>query len=241
MEFFNTLLFQPLFNLLIFTYNIIPDIGVAIILVTLLIKIILNPLYKKQLKAQKELQDMQPLLQDLKEKHKDDKEAFARESMEIYKEHNVNPFSSCLPLLIQLPILIAVYIVFRNGLTDQSLDQLYPFIANPETINPMFLGLVDLSKNNIILALLAGVAQFFQARTLVKTRPKPKTDGSKDEDTLAVMNKQMMYMMPIITVFIGASLPGGLALYWLVTTSFMVMQQYIYFKKDNMLVSDTQK
>lgn len=241
MEFFNALLFQPLFNLLVFTYNIVPDIGVAIILVTLLIKIVLNPLYKKQLKAQKELQDMQPLLQDIKEKYKDDREAFARESMELYKQHNVNPFSSCLPLLIQLPILIAVYIVFRDGLTDQGLDQLYPFIANPETINPMFLGLVDLSKNNIILALFAGVAQFFQARTLVRTRPKPKTEGSKDEDTLAIMNKQMMYMMPIITVFIGASLPGGLALYWLVTTTFMVVQQHLYFRKDNTLAQEATK
>lgn len=231
-QIFHTIFYEPILNLLVFLYNIIPghDIGIAIILMTVIIKAILLPLSKQSIKSQKSLQNLQPKIDELKKKYAGNKEELGRAMMQLYKEEKVNPFSSCLPLLIQLPFLWAVFIVFRDGLSNQALNGIYSFIARPEAINPISLGLVDLSKPNIVLAVLAGAAQFWQAKMMVTRRPEVKGPGSKDEDMMAMMNKQMIYMMPILTVVIGMTFPGGLALYWLVTTILTALQQLYLFK-----------
>lgn len=230
---YNVILYQPLYNILIFLYNVIPghDIGIAIILLTVIIRLILYPLSRQSIKSQKALQDLQPKMDQIKVQYKDNREKSAEAMMKLYKESKVNPFSSCLPVLIQIPFLIAVYQVFRTGLTAEHFELLYPFVANPGQIDPLFLNLVDLSKPNVVLAVLAGVAQFFQTKMLSTKKPPQKVEGSKDENMMAIMNKQMLYMMPILTVFIGLSLPGGLALYWLIITLLMVLQQYLVFRK----------
>lgn len=229
---FNTLLYQPIFNLLIFFYNIIPghDIGLAIILLTILIRIILWPLSAKSLKSQKSLQSLQPKLEELKRKYKDKKEELAKATMEFYRQEKVNPFSSCLPVLIQLPFLIAVFQVFRDGFRQENLKMLYFFVDNPGAINPLSLGLVDLSQPNTILAGLAGLAQFWQVKMMI-TKKQPKVSGSQDENMMVAMNKQMIYFMPIVTIVFGLSMPGGLTLYWFVTTVLMALQQIYFFKK----------
>lgn len=210
------------------------DAGVAIVLITLVVRMILYPFYRSQVKAQKAMQDLQPRLSAIKSEFPDDKEKQAKAMMDLYKEHKVNPFSSCLPLLVQLPVFIAVYQVLRDGLTKpDSLDLLYSFVSKPDVINPFFFGILDLSQRSIILAILAGAAQFWQGKMLYAQRPDPalrKKEGVKDEDTMAIMNKQMMYIMPIMITFIGFSLPSGLSLYWLISTLFMVAQQYIAFR-----------
>lgn len=230
---FNTVLYQPLFNLLVFLYNIIPghDVGVAIIILTVIIKVALLPLSIKATKSQKALQDLQPKMEEIKKKYKDKKEEQARALMELYKSEKVNPLSSCFPLLIQFPFLIAVFQVFRNGFSPESLDLVYPFISRPEMLNPISFGIMDLSAPIWYLAFLAGAAQYWQTKMLMHKKQPIKTDGAKDESMTAMMNKQMMYMMPVLTVFIGLSLPGGLTLYWFVTTALMVLQQMIMFKK----------
>jgi YidC/Oxa1 family membrane protein insertase len=235
-ELFNVVLYQPLLNLLVFFYNIIPghDVGLAIIAMTILLRLILYPLSIKSIKSQKAMKDLQPKLDEIKKKFANQKEKIASETMALYKSEKINPFSSCLPLLIQLPFLIAVYRVFRQGLASGSLDMLYPFIHNPGVLSPLSMGLFDLSKPVIVFALLAGVAQFFQSKMLVSQRP-PKVvadkPGAKDEDMSAIMNKQMTYMMPVITVVIGWTLPGGLTLYWFMSTLLMFVQQVIIFKQ----------
>src|SRR5689334_9918091 len=103
-HYFSLILIYPLLNLLVFVYHYIPDIGVAIILLTVLVRLLLLPSFHKQLKSQKAMAELQPKLEAVKEKYKGNKEAEAKALMELYKEHNVNPLSSCLPLLIQLPI-----------------------------------------------------------------------------------------------------------------------------------------
>lgn len=231
---FETILYQPIYNLLVFFYNIIPghDIALAIIALTVVIKLILWPFSQKSLKSQKALQTIQPKIEELKKKYKDNKEKMSQEMMRLYKEEKVNPFSSCLPLLIQFPFLIAVFRVFKTGLTsDDSLNLLYSFIHNPGTINHLSFGLVDLSQPNFWLALVAGIAQFWQAKMMITKKPAISGAGSKDENMMAAMNKQMVYFMPIITVVIGMSLPSGLMLYWLTTTFLMVLQQYLLFNK----------
>lgn len=229
---FTTLFYQPILNLLVFLHETISfsDMGIAILIFTAVIKLILWPLNKKSIEAQKSLQDLQPKLDELKIKYKDDKVGLSQATMALYKDHKVNPFSSCLPLLIQFPFLIAIFNIFRDGVNNK-LDLVYPFINHPETLNMMSLGLLDLSKPNIYLAILAGAAQFWQSRMMLAKKPTVKTDGSKDENMAAIMSKQMMYFMPAITIFIGISLPGGLTLYWFLMTLFTALQQLLIFKK----------
>lgn len=233
-ELFRIILYQPIFNLLIWLYNIIPgsDIGLAILGLTLIIKLVLWPFSAQSLKSQRRLQELQPQLREIQKKYKDNKQETAKATMSLYKEAKVNPFSSCLPLLIQFPFLIALYKVLMDGLKAVRPEILYPFVSNPGQINTFFFGLIDLSKPNLILAILAGIAQFLQTKMLPVTVP-PKEAGAagKDEGAMATVNKQMTYFMPLITVFIGASLPGGLALYWLATTVLTIIQQFFFLKK----------
>lgn len=232
---FQLIFYQPVLNLLVFLYNVIPghDIGLAIIAMTFIIKIILLPFSKQSIKSQKALQDIQPKIDEVKRKFANNKEAMGRAMMELYKKEKVNPFSSCLPLLVQLPFLWAVFRVFQDGLNGKSLSLVYSFISRPEKINPISFGLIDLSKSNVILAVLAGLAQFWQAKMMSTKRPEVKTNSAKDEDMMAIMNKQMIYLMPALTIFIGLTFPGGLALYWLVTTLLTALQQLYLFRKRN--------
>ncbi len=233
---FHVVLYQPIFNLFIGIYNVIPyhDVGVVILLITILIRLILYPLTSASIKSQKSLQEMQPKLEEIKRQFPDDKQKQAQATMELYKNNKVNPLASCLPMLLQLPILIALFYVLRDGLASTNLAQnLYPFVHNPGTVNPISLSVFDLSKRSIVLAVLAGAAQFVQTRMLSRKNPPAAADkakGAKDEDMLATMNKQMMYTMPIITAVVGIGFPAGLTLYWLLTTLLMVGQQYILFR-----------
>src|SRR3989339_752854 len=153
-QLFNVFLYQPILNALVFIYNFTPynDLGLAIIVMTILIKLIFYPFSLKAIKSQKALQDIQPKIEALKSQYKNQKEKLGQEMMKLYKEEKVSPFSSCLPLLIQLPFLIAVYEVFRTGLAKSALD-LYPFIFNPGQLNPIAFGFLDLAKPQIVLAL----------------------------------------------------------------------------------------
>lgn len=232
---FTTIFYQPILNLLVFLYNNVPgnDLAIAIILMTAVIKIVLLPLSKKSIESQKSLQELQPKIDELKKKYAGNKEEMGRKMMALYAEHKINPFSSCLPLLIQLPFLISVFHVFRNGLTNGSLERVYPFIENPGTISPITFGGLDLSQPVILFAVLAGLAQFFQAKMMNKKKAPVKTQGAKDENMAAAMNKQMLYFMPILTIVIGMSLPGGLTLYWLTTTILTIGQQKLVFKNSD--------
>lgn len=245
MQLFNLVLYEPLFNALIFLYKVLPDIGLAIIILTIVIKLILFWPSYSAIKSQRLLQETQPKIEELKKKYKDNKEELGRQLMKFYKENKVNPASSCLPLLIQLPILIALYQVFFAGLkTDpgtgllaaNQLEHLYGYLKEvfvSVPIRPMFLGLIDLAKTkNIILAVLAGAFTFWQSRMITTKKPLPaKVPGAKDETMTAMLNKQMLYLMPLMTVFFGYTFPAGLTLYWIVSTLFTIGQQYYFFRK----------
>jgi YidC/Oxa1 family membrane protein insertase len=232
-QIYHIIFYQPIFNALVWFYNIIPghDVGIAIILVTIILKLVLYPFSAQSIHAQKRMQELQPKLDGLKTKFKDDKQGLAKATMELYKTEKISPFSSCLPLLIQFPFLIAVYSVFRNGLAGgEKMNALYSFVHNPGNLNPISFGLLDMSKSNIILAVLAGVAQWWVSKMLI-VKKQPTVPGAKDESMTAIMNKQMTIFMPLMTVFIGISLPSGLALYWLVTTILTGVQQLYTFRK----------
>ncbi len=241
-EFFTVALYQPIWNALVWLYGVLPghDIGLAIIALTVAIRIVLWPLQQSALKSQRALQNIQPKLKALQEQYKDDKVGLNKAMVELYSKEKVSPFSSCLPLLIQLPFLIALYEVLRAGLTSANFNLLYPFVQNPGSINPVSMGFLDLAKASIPLAVLAGAAQFFQTKMLPMNRPPAAAGaGGKDEDMAAKVNKQMMYIMPAMTVFIGATLPGGLTLYWLVTTLVAIFQQWLFLRKHSALGAKT--
>ena len=233
--FFHEAFFKPVFNLLIWLYNIIPgdDLGIAIIALTIVIKVILFPLSQKSIRSQRALQILQPKIEALKKKYGKERERLAAEMMKLYKEQKVNPLSSCLPLLIQLPFLFAVFRVFGRSLTEVPSELLYPFVMHPGELGTMFLSTIDLTVAAPILGILAGAAQFYQTKQLMHKRAEVKTKEAKDENMMAMVNKQMMYMLPIMTVGFGFYFPGGLMLYWLVTTILTIAQQKLIFSKDD--------
>src|SRR3989344_1500165 len=224
-QIFNTIFYQPLFNILVFFYNIIPghDIGLTIIALTIVIKIILFPLAQKSLKSQRAMTRLQPQLEELKVKFKDDRAGQSKAMMELYKKEKISPWSSCLPLLIQLPFLLAVFWVFKNGLSNGSLNWLYSFVYKPRSLNPVAFGFLDLAGPNLVLGVAAGLAQYWQSKLMI--------GRSQAKGVSSMMNKQMLYMMPVLTVVFSFSLPAGLMLYWLVMTLLSVAQQELLFRK----------
>lgn len=232
-NFFYIVLYQPLFNCLVIFYNYLPvrDFGLAIIFLTIVIRAILWPLSVKALNSQKNLQKLQPQIQELQKKYKNDKEKQAKETLALYKKEKINPFSGLFLAIIQLPILIALYKVFWEGLNPKELMGLYSFVSNPGQINPLFLQTINLSKANIILAVLAGLTQYFQTKMLT---PSSQTAGkAKGADFSQIMQKQMLYFFPVFTVIILMTLPSALGLYWTVSGLFSIVQQYIILGKAN--------
>ncbi len=230
----HTIFYQPLFNLLVWIYNLVGgDMGIAIIVLTVFIKLLLYPLSQQSLRSQRALQKLQPQVEELKKKFKDQKDKLAQELMQLYQREKVSPLSSCLPILVQLPFLIALFQVFRSGLNSTSLEMLYPFVTNPEHLNDTIFGLWNLAQRSIPLAIITGLAQYWQTKMLITTQPPAAVPGSQDENLTSMMNKQMKFMLPVMTVVFGFTLPGGLMLYWLVNTLLTIGQQYLTFKKDD--------
>lgn len=231
MDLFYTFLYQPLFNALIFIYNLVPgaDFGIAIIILTIAIKTLLIPLSLKAIKSQKKLQEVQPKIKEIQDKYKDNKEVQAQKLLEIYKTEKVNPFGGLLVTLIQLPILLALYSVFSSGLNSDHLSSLYGFVQNPGQINAMFLGTISLSQPNIMFAIIAAVCQFLQTKTLMPAK-KSHQGGGKEEEFMKIMNFQMTYFLPVMTFLILFKLPSALGLYWIVSGLFATIQQYFILK-----------
>lgn len=240
---FDAVIYEPILNALLYIQKTLPgnDMGLAIILVTLLIKGILYTPSLAAIRSSRQLQTLQPKLRELQTKYKNDRETLAKEQMKLYKESKVNPLSSCLPILIQLPILIGLYQVFFNGLkiddqgflVKEQLDHVYVWLRDYFAVTPlntMFLNFVDISKShNVILALLAGGTQFWQSKMLAAPK-EPKTPEARDEAMTSAMNRQMMYIFPVVTLIFTYNLPAGLGLYWVASTVFTIVQQYIYLR-----------
>jgi YidC/Oxa1 family membrane protein insertase len=226
---FNTILYQPLFNALILLYEYIPghDFGIAVIVLTTLIRFALYPLMAQSIKSQKVLNELQPKIQEIQKQHASDKEKQGKAMMELYKQEKFNPFGGCLPLLVQFPILIALYQVFWRGFKPEQLNFLYDFVQNPGVINSTFLGLINLDKPNIIFAFLAGILQFFQSKMIMPVQQQQQK-GQMSQFS-GIMQKQMLYFMPLFTVFILWKLPAAIGLYWIVTTIFSIIQQKIIY------------
>jgi YidC/Oxa1 family membrane protein insertase len=222
------ILYKPLFNALIFLVWLTPghNVAWAIIILTIIIRIILLPSSLRATRQQKRMRDLQPEITALQDKYKGDKQEQAKQLMDFYKRNDINPLGSCLPLLIQLPILIILYYVFRAGLDVNNFNLLYGFTPRPETIKTIFFGINLAQPDKYILPIIAGILQFIQAKQITPTM----NSGKKGEEMQAMISKQMLYLMPIFTVFIAGRLPAALPLYWVVTNAFSIVQQWWVFK-----------
>ncbi|MDP3795417.1 MAG: YidC/Oxa1 family membrane protein insertase [bacterium] len=217
---FFTILTQPLLNILLFFVWLVPgnDLGVAIILLTITLRLVLYPLTIFAARSQGAMQRIQPQLNAIKAKHKDSKEKQFEAMMALYRQEGVSPVSMLLGnfvlLAVQLPILIAMFRLFHNGVTQELTSALYSFMPQVSHISTHFLGIVDLTRASIPLAVLAGVAQFFQVRIAAKKMAVPLEKGS----FAATFQQQSQYIFPAFTIFIALNLPAALPLYWLVFT-----------------------
>lgn len=224
---YNLLIYQPLVNALIFFYNTVAfeNLGLAIIFLTLLIRMVLFPLFHKSTRHQMMMMKLQPEVKKIQEKHKHDREKQTLAMMELYKEHNVNPFSGILLLIIQLPVLFALFQIFRSSFVAESLrGTLYGFVKTPAALNVLFLGLINLEQGSILMVGLAAVAQYFQAKLSLP----PKSGGAPS--AAERMSRQMVFVGPIFTLLIFYRLPAAVGLYWAVTSLFSVIQQLIINK-----------
>lgn len=242
---FNELFYRPLFNILIFLYEIVPggDMGVAVILTTMVVRIILFPLYKKSLKSQQEMAVIQPIMKELQEKYKDDKQKLSEELMKVYSEHKVNPFAGIAIVFAQMPILFAIYRVSLNIFNPENYPEFYSFVTMPEELNAFSFGAIPIAESAwdtqniaaIVLALLVGVTQYFQVKIMMaRTQPqKPKTDKKADDmpDMAQMMGKQMMVLLPIMITFFAFTLPAAMSFYWITTTAFTMGQELTFGKK----------
>lgn len=206
---FKTLLYQPILEVLIFIYKYVAfhDLGFAIILLTVFIRLLLLPFFYHGAKDQTKIQRLQPMVKKIQEDHKNDKGKQTQALMDLYKEHRINPFSSILLLIIQLPILIALYRVFLTGLSSANFD------------NFKFLSLINLNEKNIIIVVLATLAQYFQGRLML-----PKT-GAGQATTDKASQAMLLYVGPALTLLVLTNLPSALGIYWLVSSLFSLGQQ----------------
>ena len=233
---FNLILYQPILNALILLYHYLPgrDFGVAIIVLTLVIRFLLYPLSRQAIASQKAFQDLQPKIKEIQRRYKENKEKQAKAMMELYKKTKINPFSGCLPFLVQIPILIALYRVFWRGFKADQRIFLYRFVSPlPADFVPTFLDIVNLSQPSFVLAVIAGALQFWQTKML---SPKPKTQPKKKgrPEFAEMFQKQILYFFPFFTFLILLKFPSAIALYWVTTSLFSIGQQYMFLKAQNL-------
>ena len=234
-----TFLYQPIYNSLIYLVSIVPgfNLGIAIILLTIILRSILFIPSQKGLESQRKLQELQPRIKKLQEKYKNNQEKIAQETFALYKEYKVNPFGSCLPLLFQLPILIALFYVIRTGLNPDNVYLLYEPLKGFDLslINSNFFGLLNLQERNIlVLPIIVATLQFFQMKlSFAKNNVKNKKKSDKKEGPgkeMQMANQMMIYIMPAMIALFTASVPSGVGLYWGTSTIFGILQQ-LYVNK----------
>jgi len=222
---YNTLIYQPILNSLVWLYQITGDnLGIAIIILTLIVRGLLIPFTLPQMKSARKMASLKPQLDALKKKYKDPKE-LQQKTLEFYKEHGVNPAGGCLPFIAQFAVLIALYRVFINTLSgDAAIFQHVQFLW------------LDLSvkDTSYVLPVLAGVLQLLTSMTMlpaIEDDPGKRKGSKKDKEDVAEMatsmQQQMVFMMPIMTVVFALQFPAGLALYWVITTAFSLVQQLV--------------
>ena len=248
-SFFHATVYQPLYNSLVFLISIMPghNIGLALVFLTIIVKLILYPSSKKAILSQIKIKEIQPDLESINKKYKENREERARKTLELYRDKKVNMFAPILPLLLQLPVILALYYIFaQSGLPKVNGDILYSFLKAPEFTSTAFFGLFDIIEKNWPIAIVAGVTQFIQASVYLKLAngKNPPSDNNKDEkpsfqaDFQKSMNFQMKYVFPVFVVFFAHTLTAAVALYWTTSNIFSIFQEIITRKPEKLLADN---
>lgn len=225
---YNEVFYRPLLNGLFLLTAYMPgeSLGFAVIILTILIRLIIFPLNHKMIKTQRAMKQIEPDIKRIQSEKKN-REDQARALMELYRAHGINPLSGIFALFIQLPLLFALFYVFRGDLAAQS-QFAYSFISLPEKVNTLFLGFVALTQPHVLMAALAGLSQFFQAK--LATPPSSnnhRTDASLSPkpDFTAIMQKQMLFLFPVLIFIFSIQMPSAVALYWTVMNLFAIVHE----------------
>ena len=231
-EIFYTVFYNPIYNVLVALMAWMPggDVGIAVILLTVLIRLALLPFSLSVAHNQRAMRALEPKLQELKEKHKDNKEEHARKTLELYKTEGVNPFSGILMVFIQLPVLLALYWVFMEPFSSIDLPRLYSFTPIPDAVSGSFLQLIDLASKSIVLAFLAGVTQYVQAVFALSGAQK-NTGTGMQADFARAMNVQMRYVFPVLIATIAYTTSAAIALYFVTTNIAGAVQEWYVKRK----------
>ncbi|MEK7060395.1 MAG: YidC/Oxa1 family membrane protein insertase, partial [Patescibacteria group bacterium] len=232
-DFFNAVFYDPIYNSLVALVALVPgsDVGIAVVLVTVVIRLILLPFSLSAARAQRAMKILEPKLKELKEKHKGNKEKEALGTLALYKEARVNPFASILTVFIQIPVLLALYFVFYyEPFPAINAARLYSFTPVPDMASLEFLGLISVAGKSVILAFLAGITQFYQAHLALSGTMKPSDTKSMQNDFQKVMGMQLKYVFPFIIAAISYSTSGAIALYF-ITTNIAGAFQEIYVRR----------
>ena len=238
----NTFLYEPIYNALIFIINNVTfgDVGFAIVIVTILVKVILFPLTKKSARSQILMKKMEPEIKKIKQDYPN-KEEQAKKTLELYKKYGTNPFSGCLVVLLQMPVIFALYYVFYKGLKiDESL--IYSFIQIPTTLSTNFLGIFELGEKSLFLGVLTGLSQFIQGYLASSVKNKQieiikDNDSVKDkkadfqEQLSDSMQMNVKYILPVFIGFIAWKISAAVALYWTVSNIFTILQEWYIRRK----------
>ncbi|MBI5456233.1 membrane protein insertase YidC [Candidatus Kaiserbacteria bacterium] len=226
---FNLLVYDPLYNGLIFFVDIVPlhDVGLAVIALTILVRVILFPLSRQAVRTQAAMREVAPQIEELKKKFKDKQEEQARAIFALYRERGIRPFASFFLVLLQLPILFGLYFVFwKGGLPAVDASLLYSFVPVPQAVNMEFLGLVDMGARSIVLAFFAGATQLVYARLSMGPRkPATASDGSFSSDMARSFDLQARYVLPIMIGGIAYTVSAAVPLYWIASNTFMILQE----------------
>jgi YidC/Oxa1 family membrane protein insertase len=231
----NTFIYEPLYNSFVYVLAQMPghNIALAVVVFTIIIKLLLFPLYQKSIRSQQLLKLLEPEMKELQKKYKEDRAELGKQTLELYKKNNINPFTSILLLFIQLPILIALYFVFSKGITND-VEHLYSFVQFPEQIHTLMFGFIDATKPYIPLGILAGITQAIQARvSFPKIEDKPKDDKSEpnfQDEFAKSMRVQVLYILPALIVVLSVGFPSAITLYWVVSNIFGTLQE-LYVKR----------
>jgi YidC/Oxa1 family membrane protein insertase len=233
---FTAVIYQPIYNALALILSVLPgsDVGIGIIVLTVLVRLVLFPLSWSAITTQMTMRELDPQLKALREKHKDNQELLAKETMALFKERKVNPFASFFLILVQLPIIIGLYTVLRTESHGIAFDPalLYSFIHAPSAPSTLFLGLVDLAGKSIVLAILVALTQFAFARLMTPPKPKTTSEGapSFQEDLQKSMGMQMLYIFPLVLGGIAYATSAAIALYFIVSNTFSIGQELVVRK-----------
>jgi len=227
--FFHAVFYNPIYNTLVALVALVPggDVGVAVILLTILIRLILLPFSLSAARTQRAMKTLEPKIKELKEKHKGDKEKEALETLSLYREAKVNPFASILTVFIQIPVLLALYWVFYNEpFSTINAARLYTLTPVPDFISLEFLGIISVAGKSIILAVLAGLTQFLQAHMALSGTMKPSPGGGMQNDFQRVMGMQLKYVFPFLIGAISYTTSGAIALYFITTNLAGSLQEW---------------